>query len=37
VSADGKKVRNSPDKLGCYLLSKDRTDREYNPAARRRD
>ena len=27
VSADGKKVRNSPDELGCYLLSKDRTKR----------
>ena len=27
VSPDGKKVRNSPAELGCYLLSKDRTDR----------
>jgi hypothetical protein len=27
VSPDGKKVRNSPVELGCYLLSKDRTDR----------
>ena len=28
VSLDGKKIRNSPAELGCYLLSKDRTDRE---------
>jgi hypothetical protein len=27
VSLDGKKIRNSPTELGCYLLSKDRTDR----------
>ena len=27
VSPDGKKVKNSPAELGCYLLSKDRTDR----------
>ena len=27
VSPDGKKVRNLPAELGCYLLSKDRTDR----------
>jgi hypothetical protein len=27
VSLDGKKIRNSPAELGCYLLSKDRTDR----------
>ena len=27
VSPDGKKIRNSPAELGCYLLSKDRTDR----------
>jgi hypothetical protein len=27
VSPDGKKVKNSPVKFGCYLLSKDRTDR----------
>ena len=28
VSLDGKKIRNSPAELGCYLLSKNRTDRE---------
>ena len=28
VSLDGKKIRNSPAELGCYLLSKDRTHRE---------
>lgn len=28
VSPDGEKVRYSPAELGCYLLSKDRTDRE---------
>ena len=27
VSLDGKKIRNSPAELGCYLLSKNRTDR----------
>ena len=27
VSPDGKKVKNSPTELGCYLLNKDRTDR----------
>ena len=27
VSLNGKKIRNSPAELGCYLLSKDRTDR----------
>ena len=27
VSLDGKKVKSSPAELGCYLLSKDRTDR----------
>jgi len=27
VSLDGKKVKSSPVELGCYLLSKDRTDR----------
>ena len=27
VSLDGKKIRNSPAELGCYLLSKGRTDR----------
>jgi hypothetical protein len=27
VSLDGKKIRNSPAKLGCYLLGKNRTDR----------
>jgi hypothetical protein len=27
VSPDAKKIRNSPAELGCYLLSKDRTDR----------
>ena len=27
VSPDGKKVKSSPAELGCYLLSKDRTDR----------
>ena len=27
VSLDGKKIRNSPAELGCYLLSKSRTDR----------
>ena len=27
VLPDGKKVRNSPAELGCYLLCKDRTDR----------
>ena len=27
VSPDGKKIRNSPAELGCYLLSKNRTDR----------
>ena len=27
VLPDGKKVRNSHAELGCYLLSKDRTDR----------
>jgi hypothetical protein len=27
VSLDGKKIRNSPAEFGCYLLSKDRTDR----------
>ena len=27
VLPDGKKVRNSPAELGCYLLSEDRTDR----------
>ena len=27
VSPDGKKVSNSPVELGCYLLSKNRTDR----------
>ena len=27
VSPDGKKVKSSPAELGCYLLSKNRTDR----------
>ena len=27
VSPDGKKVKSSPVEFGCYLLSKDRTDR----------
>ena len=27
VSPDGKKVKSSPAELGCYLPSKDRTDR----------
>ena len=27
VSPDGKKVRNLPAELDCYLLSKNRTDR----------
>jgi hypothetical protein len=27
VSLDGKEVKSSPAELGCYLLSKDRTDR----------
>ena len=27
VPPDGKKIKNSPAELGCYLLSKDRTDR----------
>ena len=27
VSPDGKKVRNLPAELGCYLLNKNRTDR----------
>ena len=27
VSLIGKKIRNSPAEFGCYLLSKDRTDR----------
>ena len=27
VSPDGEKVKSSPAELGCYLLSKNRTDR----------
>ena len=27
VSPDGKKVKNSPAELGCYLVSEDGTDR----------
>jgi hypothetical protein len=27
VSPDGKKVKSSPAELGCYLVSKNRTDR----------
>ena len=27
MSPDGKRVRKSPAELGCYLLSKSRTDR----------
>ena len=27
VSPDGKKVKSSPVEFGCYLLSKNRTDR----------
>ena len=27
VSLDGKKVKSSPVEFGCYLLSKNRTDR----------
>ena len=27
MSPDGKKVKNSPVEFGCYLSSKDRTDR----------
>jgi hypothetical protein len=27
VTPDGNKIRNPPAELGCYLLSKDRTDR----------
>ena len=27
VSLDGNKIRNSPAELGCYLVSKNRTDR----------
>ena len=27
VTPDGNKIRNSPAELGCYLVSKNRTDR----------
>ena len=30
VSLEGKKVKSSPVKFGCYLLNKDRTDRELS-------